>query len=382
MTGPGQPHADGTLVAVVLACGGGLDALLLAGRPLIQHSIDQARAIPGVGRVSVVGDSAARETARECGVDAPDLGDDRPSPGKPLPWWGTQHPGAPGGPDPSTIVFLAAATPLRTSDNIVAAVGLMRRSGAPRVDSVARVYGELWTADGRVLSEPVYRSTRSIGVLALDLARAPGKARSVPAAQYEMDEESSLEVHSPADLDRVERVLRHRQRSRVRPLLERAALIVLDFDGVFTDNRVLVMQDGTEGVLCSRGDGLGLEMLRKSGLPIVVLSKEQNPVVAARCRKLKLECVQGIDDKLPELKRLAAQRGVAQDRVVYVGNDTNDLECLSWAGVPVVVADAHPRAIAAARLVLSTPGGKGAIRELCGMILEASAGATAGGGRL
>lgn len=170
--------------------------------------------------------------------------------------------------------------------------------------------------------------------------------------------------------------------SRDTDLLASAGLVVLDFDGVFTDNRVLVMQDGTEGVLCSRADGMGLEMLRRGGVPAAVLSKEQNPVVSARCRKLKLECVQGIDDKLPELKRLAAEKGVPRERVVYVGNDINDLECLEWAGVPVVVSDAHPRAIAAARIVLSKAGGMGAIRELCEMILAAREGAgVEGGGR-
>jgi N-acylneuraminate cytidylyltransferase len=162
-------------------------------------------------------------------------------------------------------------------------------------------------------------------------------------------------------------------------VLAGVALVVFDFDGVMTDNRVLVLQDGTEGVLCSRADGYGLEMLRHAGVPAVVLSKEQNPVVAARCRKLKLECVQGIDDKLPELKRLAAARGAPQDKVAYVGNDVNDLECLAWAGAAVVVADAHPKALAAADLVLGKPGGHGAVRELCEMILETRTGATGGG---
>ena len=165
-----------------------------------------------------------------------------------------------------------------------------------------------------------------------------------------------------------------------RAMMTGVALVVLDFDGVMTDNRVLVMQDGTEGVLCSRADGFGLEMLRKAGVPVVVLSKEQKPVVAARCRKLKLECVQGIDDKLPELKRLAAARGAPREKVVYAGNDVNDLECLGWAGVPVVVADAHPRALDAARLVLTKAGGFGAVRELCEMILEARGGAARSGG--
>jgi len=150
-------------------------------------------------------------------------------------------------------------------------------------------------------------------------------------------------------------------------------LLVCDFDGVFTDNRVLTTQEGNEAVFCSRGDGMGLEMLRKSGMSIFVLSKEQNPVVAARCKKLKLECLQGIDDKLPALQKLAKDRGLAPREIAYVGNDTNDLGPLSWVGLPVLVADVHPDVLPklnrADALVLSNEGGKGALREFCDLLL-------------
>ncbi|MBS0190128.1 MAG: glycosyltransferase [Phycisphaerales bacterium] len=152
-------------------------------------------------------------------------------------------------------------------------------------------------------------------------------------------------------------------------------LLVCDFDGVFTDNRVYTDQEGVESVACSRGDGMGLEMLRKSGLPIFVLSKEVNPVVAARCRKLKLECLQGIDDKLPALEKLARERGLSPREIAYVGNDTNDLGPLSWVGLPVLVNDAHPEVLPRLgrqdALVLSERGGHGALREICDLLLAA-----------
>jgi hypothetical protein len=99
------------------------------------------------------------------------------------------------------------------------------------------------------------------------------------------------------------------RRADMTPLTD-IELLVFDFDGVWSNNQVLVMQDGTEGVLCNRSDGLGLELLRKSGMQMLVLSKEQNPVVAARCWKVKVECIQGIDDKLAELTRLTTKRGI------------------------------------------------------------------------
>jgi len=159
------------------------------------------------------------------------------------------------------------------------------------------------------------------------------------------------------------------------PLLAPVRLLVLDFDGVMTDNRVLVMQDGTEGVLCNRSDGLGIEMLRTAGFAVMVLSKEQNPVVSARCRKLKLECVQGCDDKLAELQRQSASRNLSARQIAYVGNDINDLAPMGWVGVPIAVADAYPRVLAAAKLVTTRAGGMGAVREVAEWIIESRGGA-------
>ncbi len=158
-------------------------------------------------------------------------------------------------------------------------------------------------------------------------------------------------------------------------LLSDVRLLVCDFDGVFTDNRVLTNQDGAESVWCSRGDGMGLEMLRKAGVPVFVLSKEVNPVVAARCKKLKLEFLQAVEDKLPAIQKLAADRKLSARQIAYVGNDTNDLGPLSWVGLPVLVADTHPDVLPRLNrpdaLVLSHHGGKGALRELCDLLIAA-----------
>lgn len=147
-------------------------------------------------------------------------------------------------------------------------------------------------------------------------------------------------------------------------------LLVFDFDGVLTDNRVYVFQDGREAVACNRGDGMGLAMLRERGVPMVVLSTEVNPVVDARCRKLKLECQHGLGDKRSALVALAREKNVDLKHVVYVGNDVNDLGCMEVAGFAVVVADAHPSAREKADFVLSQPGGAGAVRELCDLLLQ------------
>ncbi len=155
-----------------------------------------------------------------------------------------------------------------------------------------------------------------------------------------------------------------------RALPEKASLIVFDFDGVMTDNRVWVDQDGRESVAANRSDSLGLELLRKT-TPIrsFVLSKETNPVVAARCRKLNLPMLQAVNDKLGALRRLFAEQGVDPANVIYMGNDVNDLPCFPLVGCAVVPADAHPQVQCEADVILRNSGGHGAVRELCDLLL-------------
>lgn len=154
-------------------------------------------------------------------------------------------------------------------------------------------------------------------------------------------------------------------------ILRSMRLVVFDFDGVFTDNRVLVSQDGTESVFCTRADGIGLKALAKVGVGTLVLSTETNPVVTARTTKLGIECVQGCDDKWSVLKALSKERGIALAEIAFVGNDVNDAECLEHVGLPVCVADAHPEVKRLARIVTANPGGHGAVREVCDLIVRA-----------
>lgn len=152
-------------------------------------------------------------------------------------------------------------------------------------------------------------------------------------------------------------------------LLEEIDLLVFDFDGVMTDNAVWITEDGNELVRCSRADGWGLARLRETGLPMMVLSTEVNKVVSSRCAKLGLPVVQAVADKGSTLTEILEQRGIDAGRVVYVGNDVNDSDCLRMVGTAVVVADAHPGVLALADLVLEQKGGHGAVRELCDLLL-------------
>lgn len=157
-------------------------------------------------------------------------------------------------------------------------------------------------------------------------------------------------------------------------IVRQIRMVVFDFDGVFTDNRVLVMEDGSEGVFCSRSDGFGLSALRGLGIHLMVISKEVNPVVGIRCSKLRIPCIQGCDNKQEILIRETGQLGIPLEHVAYMGNDINDIECLMIVGLPACVADAWPPVKQAAKYITKANGGHGAVREFCDFIADVKKG--------
>jgi len=156
--------------------------------------------------------------------------------------------------------------------------------------------------------------------------------------------------------------------SRKRISITDIDLIVYDFDGVMTDNRVIVLQDGTEGVIVNRADGLGVDFFRSAGVPQLILSTETNPVVKARAAKLKLEVIAPCSDKRAALRMYCKENGYELQRVLYVGNDINDLEVMKIVGFPVAPADAHSRIKAIAKLVTMARGGDGVVKELADLV--------------
>ncbi|RJP27541.1 MAG: haloacid dehalogenase [Candidatus Omnitrophota bacterium] len=147
-------------------------------------------------------------------------------------------------------------------------------------------------------------------------------------------------------------------------------LIVFDFDGVLTDNRVLVLENGMEGVFCNRSDGLAFDLLRKVPIPTMILSTETNPVVKVRAEKLKLPVLHGIDNKGIVLQDYCQKEQIDLNHVIFVGNDINDLPAMQIVGYPVAVADAHPAVLKNARYILSAKGGEGAARALVSELLD------------
>ncbi len=154
-------------------------------------------------------------------------------------------------------------------------------------------------------------------------------------------------------------------------LLSSVRLIAFDFDGVFTDNTVYVMQDGVESVRCWRSDGLGLSRLRSVGVQAFIISTEANPVVSARAKKLKLACKQGIEDKAAAILATCSELDIPPKQTMFVGNDINDIPAFKSVGLPIAVADAYPEIYPYVLYRTQKPGGMGAVREICDLVYNA-----------
>jgi N-acylneuraminate cytidylyltransferase len=157
-----------------------------------------------------------------------------------------------------------------------------------------------------------------------------------------------------------------------RAMPKQIELIICDFDGVITDNKVWTDQNGTEMVAAYRSDSLRIRELREKGIEVMILSSEPNPVVMARAKKMGVEAIHGVGilEKGRALREVLEQKKIKAENVIYIGNDLNDLPCFEIAGWSVAVADAFPEVIRAADHVLTRAGGQGAVRELCELILK------------
>jgi len=147
-------------------------------------------------------------------------------------------------------------------------------------------------------------------------------------------------------------------------------LIVYDFDGVMTDNRVYIDQQGNEMVRVSRADGLGVAEIKKLGIEQIIISTEKNMIVSTRANKLKIQCFQGIDDKKLTLDKFCITNKIDKKYIAYVGNDINDKEVMQISGITFCPADAHNSIKAISNFVLKTKGGKGVVRELFDLLIE------------
>jgi YrbI family 3-deoxy-D-manno-octulosonate 8-phosphate phosphatase len=392
MSGPGS-----RVLAIIPARGGSRgiprkNVAPLGGKPLLAWSIESARSTPEINRIVVSTDDVEiAATARAWGAEVVERpasisGDEASSESALLQVLEALR--VREGYEPDLVVFLQATSPLRRTGDISRAIATLRAAQADSLFSASPVHGFVWrrsaadwnsfTYDYRVRKrrqdspEDVIENG-SIYVFRPEILRGTGNRLGGRIAVYPMHPLDSFQVDEPGDLELMGRLLAARRESPEPESFAGIRLLVLDFDGVMTDNRVLTDETGREAVWCSRSDGWGIVRLRETGVEVVVLSTEENPVVGARCRKLGIPCIQGSRDKLAALRALAASRSLEAAQIAYVGNDVNDLECLGWVGMPLAVADACSEVLERSRYATSRPGGRGAVREVCDWILSGRA---------
>lgn len=357
----------------------------VGGVPLIGRAILSARAVPGIDRVLVsTDDEEIAAVAREWGAGivarpAEIAGDTASSESALLHALETLDGD---GIDVGVLAFLQATSPFIDSEALGRAIDSVRRGEADSVFAAIETYGFLWRAhDGSATGinhdaafrprrqdrEPHFLETGAFYVMDAAGFRSAGHRFFGRIGIAEVPERTAIEIDSPEQLE-MARSQAHRLDASDRALDVDA--VVTDFDGVHTNDTALVDADGNEQVPVSRSDGMGIAMLRREGIPVLILSTEQNPVVTARARKLRVDVRQGVDEKAAALRAWADQAGVTLERIAYLGNDVNDLPCLEIVGWPVATADAHPLVIAAARVVLRRTGGDGVVRELADAVLR------------
>ncbi len=383
------------VLAIIPARGGSKgiprkNVLPLAGKPLIAHCIEAALAAYSVTRVVVSTDdpeiaSVARRYRAEV-VDRPvELATDLAKSEDALLHVLTELQSSEGY-RPEIVAFLQCTSPLTVPDDIDGAIAEVLNGNADTAVAVTDFHYFIWKTDEngdgvgvnhhklvrpmRQQREPEFLETGSVYAMRTDGFLNARHRFFGKTALYRIPSERVLEIDDPYDFVRAEERIRASRRTVDAFAQATIRALAMDFDGVHTDDTVIVDEDGRESASCNRRDGMGIENLRKAGIPMIVITKERISIAARRCEKLGIPCLDGEDDKLPKLERWAEEIGVPMSEIAYIGNDTNDVACLRAAGLGVTPADAHPEALAAADVVLAHGGGRGALRELADRLLE------------
>jgi N-acylneuraminate cytidylyltransferase len=420
-------------IAVIPARGGSKgiprkNVIEIAGKPMLAWNIEAAKASRFVDAVYVSTDDAEiAEVARHYGagvIDRPaELANDTATSESAL-VHALELVKAEGD-EPDLLVFMQCTSPLTATEDIDNAIQKLLDEKADSCLTVTDFHYFVWkeqadgTADGinhdkrfrprRQDREPQFVENGAIYVMKVPGFLAANHRFFGKTVISKMPQERCFEIDEPVDLKIAEGMLLEALGSRrlalgaqstalgsrrealginldspmpsaqrpapnapcLMPNARPPAAVLFDFDGVFTNNKVYLDETGRESVRCDRSDGWGLAQLKKSGIKIAVLSTEVNPVVSARCKKLGLECRQGLGEKKFEaFVNWCAENEIAPEDTIFVGNDANDAECLKAAGCGVVPADAYPEAIAVADKILKRNGGEGAVRELCEEVMK------------
>lgn len=288
---------------------------------------------------------------------------------------------------PDYLIFLQCTSVFTRPEDIDLVVEKIVSKGATAALSVVEDHGFIWQEgdDGfaqgithdhskprqrRQDMKPRYRENGAIYAMHVPSFLEKKERFCGPVVMVPV-EGPTVEIDSQEDWDVVEAYLNAKARHDMpNTKCMRIKAVITDFDGVHTDDRVTLDQDGRELVTCSRRDGLGLELLRKRDVKLMILSKEANPVVRARAAKLKMPVMNQVEDKYSVLETWRQEHGLEWQDMAYIGNDVNDVDCMRACGLSFAPADAHLTALEVADRVLNANGGMGAVREMCDYLIS------------
>lgn len=293
---------------------------------------------------------------------------------------------------PKNIMLLQPTSPLRTVEDIDRAYEQYLSESADSLLSVCRSHNFLWCKENnrgipvnydyrnrpRRQEMEQYRENGAIYIFNRQLFLDNNNRLGGKISLYEMEEDRSIEIDTPFDMLLAEHLLNKDTRIRritanpeLQGIIKNIKLLVMDADGVLTDGGMYYGEQGEVMKIFNTRDGMGLERLQKTGIRAAIITKENSKIVLERAKKLKIKDVFiGVEDKLSEVRNLAAKYNIELADVCYIGDDINDIEVLKKIGLPVAVADAVDDVKAHARYITRAYGGKGAVREVCDLIIS------------
>lgn len=379
------------IIAIIPARGGSKgipkkNIVNFAGKPLLAWSILEAKLSKIISEVYVTSDSSeileiaekygARSILRPKGIS----GDTASSESALL------HALSRIREEPDYVVFLQATAPLRKPDDIDNAIKRIIKQKADSLVSFIELREFIWSkAKGRLISltfdyknrkrrqelGPLLRENGSIFIFKPAILRRFKNRIGGRMAAYIMEPWQRADIDDKTDLEYCEWLFwKYLAKAYRKNIFGDIQLIVYDFDGVMTDNSVLIDKQGNERVRVSRADGLAVSKIKGMGIKQLIISTEKNEVVRKRADKLGLPCLYGVSNKKNALERYLKAKRIHRGKAVFVGNDINDIEAMRYVGYPVATYDAHRETKRVARIVTGSRGGKGVIRELLDMVKQ------------
>ena len=380
---------------------------LFAGAPLLAWSIQAAKDAKSVTRVIVsTDDEEIAAVAREWGAEVPflrpaELAEDS-SPDLPLFLhaleWLKLHEGY----EPDLLVQLRPTSPIRPIGLVDESVALMQAN--PEADCVRGVVPsgqnpyKMWRlneSNGQMqpllsvpgIAEPynaarqslprTYWQTGHIDVIRGSSLIEKNSLTGEVILPVMIDPRYTVDIDQPSDWPKYEALVRDSSLAMVdplkgrRPFPENVSTLIMDFDGIFTDDKVYLDEEGHEFSRCDRGDGLGIGFLRQqTNITPMIMSRDVSKISVARANKLKIEGFSSVMKKGKAVDALVAERGLKPEEIIFVGNDLPDLETYEHVGYFICPADAQSHVLRRADMVLTHRGGKGAIRELTDLLIE------------